>query len=648
MRRRPAERVRIALLGLAVTTTVLILGLVLGGDEWLAERFATDGSRRLSETEYRLAPRWHWVITETTALPSSGATWSSFTRDPLTGDLYFAESDAQSRTDLFRCRRERDRYLPKEPLFELNTGSRELDPCFGDGGRLLYFSSDRPGGRGGLDIFVSERRGEGFGEPAPLPRVNSSADDRFPSTSRSGDSFVFASTRLSLDGVGLDLYEIHLESPTAEEARRVVALNEGGRIDLRSPALSPDGLSLVFSAIHESEGGGYDLFRAVRVDGSWRTPEKIQGLSTDQDEVDSSFSTGDGRLAFVRRSTQTTADAGPNVLLAERREIVEIVDRDQASLRKLLLLLWSALLALLLTWLCLKWNTLHPFLRFLIISLIVHLLVLLYIHSRPETAIPSDGPGEKAYVVSFSATSASESSDDASASPVSATADRVEAARAAPTPANEALRDSQATSPESKSAELLTVAARSQERLEPLSPPRTEDMATEVAALGDLATKAPAQEPDSRRLGQDASPSPALTAATSTNVARNEAETRGSAPSATARASSSAPEKQDLARESRRADASNLVERENDPVPNRRSSPSTAGQTASADVARESAPLKDQGGDQVPAAKSSSLEGVASTRAASTVGAASDEPSQSVVGRSTQATNSDLDRKSVV
>jgi len=44
-------------------------------------------------------------------------------------------------------------------------------------GRRLMFSSDRPGGTGGLDLWQAAVQGEGFGAVAPVPGVNTPGDE---------------------------------------------------------------------------------------------------------------------------------------------------------------------------------------------------------------------------------------------------------------------------------------------------------------------------------------------------------------------------------------------------------------------------------------------------------------------------------------
>jgi WD40-like Beta Propeller Repeat len=80
---------------------------------------------------------------------------------------------------------------------ELNTPSLDGCPFASPDGLSLYIASDRPGGLGGLDIWVAqrERRDDPWGAPQNLGApINSAADDFCPSPTR-GRLFLFVSSR---------------------------------------------------------------------------------------------------------------------------------------------------------------------------------------------------------------------------------------------------------------------------------------------------------------------------------------------------------------------------------------------------------------------------------------------------------------------
>jgi len=80
-----------------------------------------------------------------------------------------------------------------------------VHPALNEDGTLLFFSSDMPGGYGGMDLYVCEKDSGGWGKPKNLgEKINTGGNDLFPYLHEDG-TFVFASN--SRDGLGgLDIY----------------------------------------------------------------------------------------------------------------------------------------------------------------------------------------------------------------------------------------------------------------------------------------------------------------------------------------------------------------------------------------------------------------------------------------------------------
>ncbi len=82
------------------------------------------------------------------------------------------------------------------PMRALNSKFNETATAFSGDGKLLFFVSDRPGGRGGNDIWVAKWDGAEYAWPLPLTeRVNSPFDETDPAPSPDGLVLYFASNR---------------------------------------------------------------------------------------------------------------------------------------------------------------------------------------------------------------------------------------------------------------------------------------------------------------------------------------------------------------------------------------------------------------------------------------------------------------------
>ena len=79
---------------------------------------------------------------------------------------------------------------------DLNTASLDGCPIQSPDGHSLYLASNRPGGKGGLDIWVSTRAntGDPWGAPENLPEPINSASDDFCPTPLHGDELLFVSS----------------------------------------------------------------------------------------------------------------------------------------------------------------------------------------------------------------------------------------------------------------------------------------------------------------------------------------------------------------------------------------------------------------------------------------------------------------------
>jgi Tol biopolymer transport system component len=222
---------------------------------------------------------------------------------------------------------------------DVNTAAQEGCPIESPDGRELYFASNRPGGYGGIDIWVSRRtsRDAPWGDPENLgPTINTAANDFCPSPMR-GNRFYFVSERPSIcgdePGRGADIYvsrrhpqrgfgpaqnvgcavnsawgeasPYHLEddrgrtelyfssnrpSPLGASNLYVSRMGTDGRFaapellpvvnstsDDARPNLRRDGLELVFDSNRPGGHGGFDAYVSTRssTDQPWGVPQNL-------------------------------------------------------------------------------------------------------------------------------------------------------------------------------------------------------------------------------------------------------------------------------------------------------------------------------------------------------------------------------------
>jgi hypothetical protein len=90
----------------------------------------------------------------------------------------------------------------------LNSNSNEQDVFISTNGKKIFFSSDRPGGKGGYDIFASERNGNTWTSPVQLQSklINTRSDDR--DFRWYNDSTMFLSSDRSGGSGGFDIFQV--------------------------------------------------------------------------------------------------------------------------------------------------------------------------------------------------------------------------------------------------------------------------------------------------------------------------------------------------------------------------------------------------------------------------------------------------------
>lgn len=129
--------------------------------------------------------------------PNNYQKWWNFTVAD-NGDIYFSSNAEEGfgRTDIYYSRIVNGRYLSREnPGLNINSKAMDVNPYIAPDGSFLLFASDKEGGLGALDIYVSWRQENGeWGEAENLgPGVNSTEQDGTPIISHDGKYLFFGS-----------------------------------------------------------------------------------------------------------------------------------------------------------------------------------------------------------------------------------------------------------------------------------------------------------------------------------------------------------------------------------------------------------------------------------------------------------------------
>ncbi len=173
----------------------------------------------------------------------------------------------------------------------VNSSSNDQHPGISPDNLSLYFVSDRPGGSGGFDLWVSERadRHSPWGLPRNLgPNVNTSAVEFAPNLSSDGHYLFFGSDRPG--GCGdRDLWVSHRKNKRDNFAWETpvnlgCVLNgtvfDDGPTYFRDPITRK--ITLFFTSLNRPDGqGDFDIYSSEKnYDGSFSTPVNVVELNS--------------------------------------------------------------------------------------------------------------------------------------------------------------------------------------------------------------------------------------------------------------------------------------------------------------------------------------------------------------------------------
>jgi len=192
---------------------------------------------------------------------------------------------------------------PAVNVAELNTGYHEFSPTLSTDGLSIFFSSDRPGGRGDMDLWMATKPTKTalFGKPVNLGSpVNSGVGDFCPCLSADGLELYFNSSRWGGSG-SCDLYVTKRATPNSSWR---TPTNLGTRINSPrtegNPQISADGLTLFYSSAKPGGYGEEDLWVVTRASTSsaWGTAVNL-GPTINTSTKETSISIWDqGRVMF--------------------------------------------------------------------------------------------------------------------------------------------------------------------------------------------------------------------------------------------------------------------------------------------------------------------------------------------------------------
>jgi hypothetical protein len=208
----------------------------------------------------------------------------------------------------------------------INTAANERSPGLSRDGHYLYFATTRSGGSGGFDIWVSWRhdKSDDFGWQPPVnlgSQFNSALTDAGPAYFENDDGGVpilfLASNRAGGAG-GLDIYVSRLTA--GGSFGPPVLVNElSGAVNDLTPGVRHDGLEVIIASNRAGSIGAQDLWVSTRntVGDVWSAPVNLgSALNSGFNENFPSLSSDRETLFFS--SDRTGGSGGSDIYMSLR------------------------------------------------------------------------------------------------------------------------------------------------------------------------------------------------------------------------------------------------------------------------------------------------------------------------------------------
>jgi Tol biopolymer transport system component len=245
---------------------------------------------------------------------SGGAVFGvTFTPDGRT--VYFCETDPEIKhIQIMESHNSKGEWQKAVPAPFSPGVYRDIDPFVTAGGKRLIFNTNRPpDGKGEalktFDIYVMDRKADGrWGAPRRLQAVNTDASEVFATESRNGDLY-FGSDRPG----GKGKVDIYMAKTTPDGYAGPVPLEGINTGEVESnPLIAPDESYLIFASQVDQHN---DLFVSYREGEQWSKPVSLgPRVNTEDDEYAPAFSPDHKLLYFTRTRFENNKRVKPGTI----------------------------------------------------------------------------------------------------------------------------------------------------------------------------------------------------------------------------------------------------------------------------------------------------------------------------------------------
>lgn len=308
---------------------------------------------------------------------------------------------AEGNYDLFISYKDGSKWTTPVPIESINSKFDDQNPVISEDGKILFFSSNRPNGKGGFDIWSSVlTKDKKWSNPYLLGGdVNTQFDEVFPEIAPAQNALFFSSNR-PLSKKSPDNQIINADKPGNYNIYRSIRIPENNEIvssgppafgfvenveELNSPsnqgkvAVSQDGNLIYLSSDRAGGNGGYDIYISAFKDGKYITPINFKApINTEYDEISPSMRMGTFKIQFSsNRNSRSFKDF--HIYESQSQQVFSVINSEVIWLMLAIVALLIAIF-LLLRYLLSNTN-LSLLAKCFLVSIIIHLIILLIMSS---------------------------------------------------------------------------------------------------------------------------------------------------------------------------------------------------------------------------------------------------------------------------
>ncbi|GAB4236953.1 MAG: OmpA family protein [Ekhidna sp.] len=184
----------------------------------------------------------------------------------------------------------------------INSMANDFGSAFtGDGQTMVFVRCDAPDGLGSCDLYITQLTGDKWSTPVNMGNVVNTDDwESQPTINADGNKIIFTSTRPGGYG-GSDLYMIEKNHLGLWGIPQNMGSIVNTPFSENSPFLAADGKTLYYSSSGHPGLGGADIFYTVYEEGRWSIPENL-GSPINSKGNDTNFSISAAGNAYFASS----------------------------------------------------------------------------------------------------------------------------------------------------------------------------------------------------------------------------------------------------------------------------------------------------------------------------------------------------------